>query len=110
MRALTRRVCVRQTMYEHIVLSGGSSMYPGLPSRLEKELRGLYLKHVLKGNEEGKKKLKLKIEDPPRRKHMVFLGAAVLADIMKDKPEFWISKAEWEEEGTRVLARKCGGI
>jgi actin-related protein 2 len=41
---------------------------------------------------------------------MVFLGAAVLADIMKDKPEFWISKAEWEEEGTRVLARKCGGI
>ncbi len=55
------------------------------------------------------KKLKLKIEDPPRRKHMVFLGAAVLADIMKDKPEFWISKREWEEEGTRVLTRKCGG-
>ncbi len=61
------------------------------------------------GNEEGMKKLKLKIEDPPRRKHMVFLGAAVLADIMKDKPEFWISKHEWEEEGTRVLTRKCGG-
>jgi actin-related protein 2 len=99
-----------QTMYEHIVLSGGSSMYPGLPSRLEKELRALYLKHVLKGNEEGMKKLKLKIEDPPRRKHMVFLGAAVLADIMKDKPEFWVSKKEWEEEGTRVLARKCGGL
>jgi actin-related protein 2 len=101
---------LRQTMYEHIVLSGGSSMYPGLPSRLEKELRALYLKHVLKGNEEGMKKLKLKIEDPPRRKHMVFLGAAVLADIMKDKPEFWVSKKEWEEEGTRVLTRKCGGL
>jgi len=100
----------RMTMYEHIVLSGGSSMYPGLPSRLEKELRGLYLTHVLKGAEDGLKKLKLKIEDPPRRKHMVFLGAAVLADIMKDKPEFWVSKAEWEEEGTRVLIRKCGGL
>ncbi len=35
-------------MYEHIVLSGGSSMYPGMPSRLEKELRRLYLQHVLK--------------------------------------------------------------
>ena len=99
----------RMTMYEHIVLSGGSSMYPGLPSRLEKELRRLYLQHVLKGNEEGMAKLKLKIEDPPRRKHMVFLGAAVLADIMKDKPEFWVSKKEWEEEGVRVLTRKCGG-
>ena len=100
----------RMTMYEHIVLSGGSSMYPGLPSRLEKELRGLYLKHVLKGAEDGMRKLKLKIEDPPRRKHMVFLGAAVLADIMKDKPEFWVSKQEWAEEGVRVLARKCGGL
>eukprot|EP00961_Rhodomonas_salina_P254945 3445653-Rhodomonas_salina.2 len=30
------------------------------------------------------------IEDPPRRKHMVFLGGAVLADIMKDKDEFWV--------------------
>ena len=65
---------------------------------------------MLKGNTEQLKKLRLKIEDPPRRKHMVFLGAAVLADIMKDKPEFWVSKAEWEEEGVRVLARKCGGI
>ena len=26
----------RQDYYKHIVLSGGSSMYPGLPSRLEK--------------------------------------------------------------------------
>ena len=40
----------------------------------------------------------------------VFLGAAVLADIMKDKPEFWVSKQEWEEEGARVLAKKCGGL
>ena len=65
-------------MYEHIVLSGGSSMYPGLPSRLEKELRRLYLTHVLKGNEEGMRKLKLKIEDPPRRKHMARCAVAAL--------------------------------
>lgn len=35
-------------MYEHMVLSGGSSMYPGMPSRLEKEIRRLYLDQVLK--------------------------------------------------------------
>merc|ERR1712100_870810 len=28
---------IRSDLYNHIVLSGGSSMYPGLPSRLEKE-------------------------------------------------------------------------
>jgi hypothetical protein len=34
------------------VLSGGSSMYPGLPSRLEKELKQLWLTKVLGGNPE----------------------------------------------------------
>ena len=36
----------RMTMYEHIVLSGGSSMYPGMPSRLEKDIKQLYLDQV----------------------------------------------------------------
>ncbi|CAJ0828187.1 984_t:CDS:2, partial [Entrophospora sp. SA101] len=64
-------VDVRSELYKHIVLSGGSSMYPGLPSRLEKELKQIYLQRIS--------------DDPPRRKHMVFLGGAVLANIMKDK-------------------------
>ena len=41
---------VRPELYKHIVLSGGSSMYPGLPSRLEKEVKQLYLERVLKGD------------------------------------------------------------
>ena len=40
----------RTEYYRHIVLSGGSSMYPGLPTRLEKDIRDRYLKEVLKGN------------------------------------------------------------
>lgn len=48
-------------------------------------------------------KFKIKIEDPPRRKHMVFLGGAVLADIMKNREEFWISREEWFEQGDRAL-------
>ncbi|CAN6572461.1 unnamed protein product [Malus baccata var. baccata] len=73
----------RMMLYQHIVLSGGSTMYPGLPSRLEKEILDRYLDVVLKGNKDGLKKLRLRIEDPPRRKHMVYLGGAVLAGIMK---------------------------
>lgn len=48
-------------------------------------------------------KFKIKIEDPPRRKHMVFLGGAVLADIMKNRQDFWISREEWYEQGVRSL-------
>eukprot|EP01086_Lenisia_limosa_P001976 TRINITY_DN141_c0_g1_i2.p1 TRINITY_DN141_c0_g1~~TRINITY_DN141_c0_g1_i2.p1 ORF type:complete len:389 (-),score=142.42 TRINITY_DN141_c0_g1_i2:36-1202(-) len=95
----------RPEFYKHIVLSGGSSMYPGLPSRLEKDLKDMYLERVLKGDKERLAKFKCRIEDPPRRKHMVYLGGAVLAGIMKDKEEFWVSKKQYDEEGTRALER-----
>jgi len=97
---------VRPDLYKHIVLSGGSTMYPGLPSRLEKEIRKCYLDVVAKGNKAQANKLKLRIEDPPRRKHMVFLGGSVLADIMKDKEAFWMTRKEWDEKGAAVLS-KC---
>ncbi|KAJ3297932.1 Arp2/3 complex subunit, actin nucleation center [Borealophlyctis nickersoniae] len=96
---------VRMELYKHIVLSGGSSMYPGLPSRLEKEVKQLYLKNVLKGDASRLSKFKIRVEDPPRRKHMVFLGGAVLGGIMKDRENFWISRQEWQEQGVRALEK-----
>lgn len=50
-------------------------------------------------------KFKIKIEDPPRRKDMVFIGGAVLASVMKDKDTFWMSREEYEEKGVRVLEK-----
>ncbi|KAH3675577.1 hypothetical protein WICMUC_002666 [Wickerhamomyces mucosus] len=98
-------VDVRSTLYKSIVLSGGSSMYPGLPSRLEKELKQLWLTRVLNGDPTRLDKFKVRIEDPPRRRHMVFIGGAVLANIMKDKDHMWISKQEWEEYGSQILTK-----
>ncbi|KAJ8097311.1 actin family [Lipomyces tetrasporus] len=98
-------VDVRSSLYRAIVLSGGSSMYPGLPSRLEKELKQLWLTRVLNGDPTRLSKFKVRIEDPPRRRHMVFLGGAVLANIMADKEHMWISKEEWEEQGPRILEK-----
>ena len=46
----TAALDIRTELYKHIVLSGGSSMYPGLPSRLEKEMKQLYLTAVLNGD------------------------------------------------------------
>jgi len=97
---------IRTELYNHIVLSGGTSMYPGLPSRLEKDIRDMYLDQVLKGNPATMHKFKVRIEDPPRRKHMVFLGGAVLADVMKDKDAFWMNKTDYNEVGLGVL-QKC---
>lgn len=100
---------LRPEFYQHIVLSGGSTMYPGLPSRLEKELRELYHKNVAKGNKAVTDKFKCRIEDPPRRKHMVFLGGAVLAEIMKNDEKFWMTKQEYQERGIDFVLKKCFG-
>ncbi|VEN35232.1 unnamed protein product [Callosobruchus maculatus] len=96
---------MRSELYKHIVLSGGSTMYPGLPSRLEREIKQLYIEQVLKNDVKTLNKFKIRIEDPPSRKNMVFIGGAVLAEVMKDRDEFWLSKQEYEEQGLKVLKK-----
>ncbi len=41
---------IRPEFYKHIVLSGGTTMYPGFSSRIEREITQLYLERVLKGD------------------------------------------------------------
>merc|ERR1712156_101243 len=100
---------LKAVFYRHIVLSGGTSMLAGFPSRLEKNVTELYVQNTLAGDRARLKtsKVKIKIEDPPRRKNIVFMGGSVLANLMKDVvDEFWISKADWDEQGPSVLNRK----
>ncbi|KAJ1790208.1 Arp2/3 complex subunit, actin nucleation center, partial [Coemansia sp. RSA 1938] len=65
----------------------------------------LYLQNVLNGDSSRLDKFKLQIDDPPNRRHMVFLGGAVLADVMKDNEQAWVTKQEWEEYGPRALQK-----
>jgi actin-related protein 2 len=72
---------------------------------MEKEIKQLWLTKVLGGNPERLDKFKVRIEDPPRRRHMVFLGGAVLANIMAERENMWVTKQEWEEQGARALEK-----
>ncbi|KAI8023324.1 Actin-related protein 2 [Camellia lanceoleosa] len=105
------RFCVQDVIYQiegsSKLAQNGSKLQRLFLLLLEKEILDRYLEAVLKGNKDGLKKLRLRIEDPPRRKHMVYLGGAVLAGIMKDAPEFWISREDYLEEGIACLS-KCG--
>lgn len=98
-------VHIRSTLFKSIVLSGGSSMYPGFSSRLEKELKQQILFKILKGDASRLNKFKIKIDDPPKRRLLVFIGGTVLASIISNNEQLWISKKEWEEEGPRVLKK-----
>jgi actin-related protein 2 len=87
---------IRAELYRGICLSGGSTMYPGLPSRLEQDIKNKYLE-LVKGNKAQAGKLKLEIVDPPRRKHAVFEGASVIASIYANNDQYWFSKAQYAE-------------
>lgn len=97
---------IRVDLYKHIVLSGGTTMFPGLPTRIERDLEAFHASRpgsIDSGKQSAR--VKVKIEDPPERRHIVFLGAAVLADLMKDNDAFWVQRAEWQEQGPAVLRR-----
>lgn len=101
---------LRPELYKHIVLSGGTTMYPGLPTRMEQDMKALYTSRILKGDTSRQSKIKIRIDDPPKRKHMVFQGGAVLADLMKANDGFWVSQAEWREQGPACLSKFEGKL
>ncbi len=60
----------------------------------------------MQGREEGLQKLKLRVLSTPHRKHVVFSGASVLADIMRSSTDFWIGRDEWAQNPQQAL-KKC---
>lgn len=85
---------IRSKLYKHIVVSGGSSLFPGFAARLQKDIESRYHRDILKGDTNRRMKFKINIEESQNRRWLVFEGASVLAHLMKDKSEFWIQKKQ----------------
>ena len=100
----------RRKLYKQIVLSGGTTMYPGFGSRLERELENLYEERILKGKSDKSAKNIICIEAPPRRKNMVFLGGTVYANAVKDSPRQWISRRDLQEQGIDRCVQRLNQI
>ncbi len=53
---------IRKDLYSTIMISGGTSMLPGFPSRLENDINRIYNNTILKGaKRETEKKIKINI-------------------------------------------------
>ena len=61
---------LHSTLFNNIVLSGGSSMFEGLPERVENDIRKL-----------SPKGQKVKIIAPPERKYGSMIGASIFASL-----------------------------
>jgi len=80
-------------LVQNIILTGGTTMFPGLSTRMYKELAKIMTDRKYKGDATRVVKTGMTVHDPPRRKHAVFIGGSFLAANADDSQ--WISKKEW---------------
>lgn len=73
-------VDIRKDLYGNIVCSGGTTMYPGMADRMQKEITSL-----------APSSMKVKIVAPPERKYSVWIGGSILASLSTFQ-QMWISK------------------
>jgi len=88
-------VDIRKDLYANIVLSGGSTMYPGMQERVEKEVTAL-----------APPSMKIKVVAPPERKYSVWIGGSILSSLSTFE-NMWITKDEYDESGPSIVHRKC---
>jgi len=88
-------VDIRKDLYSNIVLSGGTTMFPGIAERLTKELTAL-----------APAAMKIKVVAPPERKYSVWIGGSILSSLATFQ-SMWITKEEFEDAGPGIVHRKC---
>merc|ERR1712053_37557 len=77
-------VDIRRDLYTNTVLSGGSTMFPNIDTRLQKEMTAL-----------APSAIKVKIVAPPERKYSVWIGGSILSSLSTFQ-EMWITKDEYD--------------
>jgi actin beta/gamma 1 len=86
-------VDLRRDLYGNIVMSGGSTMFPGLKERLQKEIK-----------EQIPESVDVKIVAPPERMYSVWIGGSILASL-KTFQKMWVTRREYKDLGPQVIHR-----
>ncbi|XP_066979746.1 actin-2, muscle-specific-like [Macrobrachium rosenbergii] len=86
---------IRKDLFANIVMSGGTTMYPGIADRMQKEITAL-----------APSTIKIKIIAPPERKYSVWIGGSILGSLSTFQ-NLWITREEYEESGPGIVHRKC---
>ncbi|KAL2281832.1 hypothetical protein FJTKL_11298 [Diaporthe vaccinii] len=86
---------VRKELYGNMVISGGTTMFPGISDRLQQELTNM-----------APSSMRVRVIAPPERKYSVWIGGSILASLSTFQ-QMWISKQEYDESGPSIVHRKC---
>ncbi|KAE8987940.1 hypothetical protein PR002_g21911 [Phytophthora rubi] len=113
---LTTETELRKELFQNIVLTGGSSCFENMPTRIEREvvttLSGTPLPLTASGNSGAAggftSSLRVKVVAAHAQERRVgsFLGGSILASLGSFH-EMWMSKAEYAEHGAALIHKKC---
>jgi len=88
-------VDIRKDLYSNTVLSGGTTMYPNIDERVQKEIAAL-----------APSTISVKVIAPPERKYSVWIGGSILSSLTTFQ-QMWVTKSEYDESGPSIVHRKC---
>merc|ERR1712241_618658 len=88
-------VDIRKDLYANTVMSGGTTMFPGMDKRLNKEMVA-----------RAPSTMTIKIVAPPERKYSVWIGGSILASLSTFE-DMWVKKDEYDDAGPSIVHRKC---
>jgi len=86
---------IRKSLFNNIVISGGTTMFPGLPQRVQQEITSL-----------APDSANVKVIAAPERKYSVWIGGSILSSLSTFE-EMWVTKDEYDESGPSIVHRKC---
>ncbi len=85
---------MRNSFYSNILMTGGSTMFPGIADRMQKEVGALAPPTV-----------KIKIIAPPERRYGGWKGGSITVSQSTFR-QMWISKQEYDESGPGIVHRR----
>ncbi|MEN2497407.1 MAG: hypothetical protein MHMPM18_001793 [Marteilia pararefringens] len=88
---------IRSSLFENLVLSGGTTLYKGIEERLVKEIRQ---------GAQDQNTSNLKIIAPAERGYSVWIGSSILTSL-STFDAMWITEEEYMENGAAIVHRKC---
>ncbi|KAH3761125.1 actin 11 [Pelomyxa schiedti] len=86
---------LRADLWSNIILSGGSSLFRGIETRIHKEMTAL-----------APVTAALRVIAPPERKYSAWIGGSILGSLSTFQ-QMWMSKEEYDESGPAIVHRKC---
>nr|XP_028597522.1 uncharacterized protein LOC114602957 [Podarcis muralis] len=86
---------IRSMLYSNVLLSGGSSLFPGLDERVFKGLEA----QVPQG-------VPIKVIAPPDRWFSTWIGASIITSLSSFK-QMWVTASDYREFGPNVVQRRC---